>query len=435
MRSSILKYFSLTVIGWYLFLCTVHYFNQRPLWNDEECVFQSVRNFSAFKMFNESLDSLQVFPRVYLFLIQQFSTQFDFHLLSLRFFPYVAMMSAFFIWIRLADAHIKDRFLYFVFLLSWPASVTLIYYSAELKQYSLDVCLSAILLWFLYRQAQLALKGVQYRALLCVLPAFVLFSYPAYLFMPLIFWNILRSSNRLFQNPDIYIFGFSTVLFSGLSYYFDMRLASKIVYSGYGDYFVFTDSIQNFFKTTQEGINNLFSRWFVESPRFYRKIARVFVFFGLAQMFVSFFQHIKKDNYKLHSLHTIAFVLFIELFLLGVFKKYPFTVPRTSLFFCPIVLWLTVEGIGSLLTFSVLTDWRKSILGLFSREERSLFWASSEPLLWKRPIKRFHKFLFGTVISFYIVFLVVVSLGLGRQIFSGDLGAQPTIWKGMRKTN
>ena len=39
-----------------------------------------------------------------------------------------------------------------------------------------------------------------------------------------------------------------------------------------------------------------------------------------------------------------------------------------------------------LLTFSLLKTLRESILGLFPREERSLYWTSSTSLIWKRPI-------------------------------------------------
>ena len=41
-----------------------------------------------------------------------------------------------------------------------------------------------------------------------------------------------------------------------------------------------------------------------------------------------------------------------------------------------------------LLTFSPLKTLRKSILGLFSREKRSLYWTSATSLIWKRPIKK-----------------------------------------------
>jgi hypothetical protein len=75
------------VVAWYVALATTHYFNQRPMWNDEACVFESIEHFEPRQMFTTPLRALQVFPRVHLFLIQQFSKVFDFHLLSLRFFP------------------------------------------------------------------------------------------------------------------------------------------------------------------------------------------------------------------------------------------------------------------------------------------------------------------------------------------------------------
>ena len=73
-------------VAWYVTLAAAHYFNQRPMWNDEACVFESIQYFNPQQMFTAQLRAVQVFPRVYLFLIQQFSGLFDFHLLSLRFF-------------------------------------------------------------------------------------------------------------------------------------------------------------------------------------------------------------------------------------------------------------------------------------------------------------------------------------------------------------
>ena len=37
---------TLAAIGWYLLLIVLHYFNQRPLWNDEACIFTSIKYFS-----------------------------------------------------------------------------------------------------------------------------------------------------------------------------------------------------------------------------------------------------------------------------------------------------------------------------------------------------------------------------------------------------
>ena len=93
---------TLILVAWYVTLAAAHYFNQRLMWNDEACVFESIQYFEPRQMFTTPLRALQVFPRVYLFLIQQFSGLFNFHLLSLRFFSFVAMLTAFWLWLKLA---------------------------------------------------------------------------------------------------------------------------------------------------------------------------------------------------------------------------------------------------------------------------------------------------------------------------------------------
>ena len=67
--------------------------------------------------------------------------------------------------------------------------------------------------------------------------------------------------------------------------------------------------------------------------------------FGLLYLFGNFWRQDKSDGYLIRSLSTMAMVLFLELCFLGAIKKYPFVVPRTVLFFCPFVLYLTIQGI------------------------------------------------------------------------------------------
>ena len=126
---------TLILVTWYVTLAAAHYFNQRLMWNDEACVFESIQYFEPLQMFTTQLRAVQVFPRVYLFLIQQFSGLFDFHLLSLRFFSFVAMLTAFWFWLKLARPLLKADSAYWTYLFSWAASVPLVYYAAELKPY------------------------------------------------------------------------------------------------------------------------------------------------------------------------------------------------------------------------------------------------------------------------------------------------------------
>lgn len=391
------KYLSLIIyllVGWYLLLCTQHYFNQRPLWNDEACVFQSVKTFTPRQMFGEQLKALQVFPRAYLFFIQRISEPFGFSLLSLRFLSFVAMMCAFFIWLRLAQYELRNKLEYLTFVLSWGASALLIYYSAELKQYSMDVLAAAVFLSFLYNQQRLEkdMKTGHYALICALLPALGMFSYTAFLFMFFPLYNLMysaRANPKVIKCVIVYVISFVVFLF--LSYCFDMRLRPvSIVTEGFGDYFVSFESMGEFFKTFGEGLTNLFSRWFAERPRIIKKIAIFFVSFGTIDLFYAFFANIKKDKFYFKSLNTIALILFGELFVLGALKKYPFVVPRTVLFYCPIVLYLTVRGIKNL--------------------------------------QYIHRYLYRTVHGLYIVFLSVVSISLARLIFGGDLGGMPKLW-------
>src|SRR3989338_8153066 len=88
---------------WYLLLCSVHYTRQRPLWLDEISFFKSVSTYETKDFFTKKLAVDQIFPRFYLSLIQKTSQPFDFSLLSVRFFSFVAMIAAFFIWVKVAQ--------------------------------------------------------------------------------------------------------------------------------------------------------------------------------------------------------------------------------------------------------------------------------------------------------------------------------------------
>ncbi len=381
-------------IAWYLLLCLLHYLSDRPLWNDEACVFQSIQAFRPHEFFTQNLLAYQVFPRLYLLLIQKISQLFDFHLWALRFPSFVCMLAAFFVWLKIASYELKNRIEYLTFVLCWSASAVLIYYSAELKQYSLDVLASALYLGFLYHQEKLenSPKASRYLWVLILLPGLVLFSYPAYLFALLPLYNLFLSvqhNRRRLRFLMTYLSSF--LVFGLLSYSFDIRLRPiAAVTHGFGDYFVSFNSVGEFLKTTGEGTMNLLSRWFVERPKILKYIGVFFVMGGFLRMFYGFFLHIKKDCYRLKSIHTVALVIFVELFILGALKKYPFTVPRTSLFFCPVVLFLTVKAIADLKGLKPL--WGRILQGAF------------------------------------LYYLIFVSLGISFFVFNKALTYRPELW-------
>ncbi len=115
-----------------------------------------------------------------------------------------------------------------------------------------------------------------------------------------------------------------------------------------------------------------------------------FGIFGFGYMLYAFFKNRNWDENRFVSMRTMALVIYGELFVLGALQKYPFSVPRTSLFFCPFVLFLIIEAMNS--------------------------------------FKKLNRNLYIVMNGAYIIFLIVVSLGIGQVVMSGNLGVTPQIW-------
>lgn len=379
---------------WYVSVCVAHYTYQRPLWNDELAVYDSIRDFKPHQFFSQPLQTTQVFPRVYLFLIQCFAGLFNDSLLSLRFFAFVAMLAAFALWQNIARRELKTPAEQLTFMLCWVASVPLIYYSAELKQYSMDVLLAGVCVWFLGHQHSIRSSSqTRYVLALTLLPIAVFFSYPAYFFLPLIFWNLwLEGRDDPSRRRHIAIYLLSLGVCVTLSYLLDIRHRPvKDVTAGFSDYFIQMDSIGHFFQSLGEGVNNLFSRWFVELPKVFRRVGRMFMLFGLVYMFAGFAAGIKGSRWRLNSVPTIALAVFGGIALAGVLQKYPFGVPRTALFLCPMILILTIKGIAS--------------------------------------TRHLNRYVYYVVHGAFVGYLAVVAVGIFGVVFNGPLIAIPEIFK------
>jgi len=379
--------------GWYILICATHLIQQRPLWNDEFAVFESVKNYSSKQMFTETLMASQVFPRAYLFLVQQFSKLFDYSRWSLRLPSFLCMIAGFLLWLRIARKGIKDDRQYIAFVGSWLASGLLLYYSAELKQYSMDVLAAAVFILFLGNQKEMQFNNDRrYVWALLALPWLGLFSYPALLMMLLPLYNLIRSSiacKPCRMHLAVYVVSMAAVM--AVSYQFDMRLRPVAdVTTGFGDYFISFVSIGEFFRSLGEGVNNLFSRWFVEYPKYFKSLTRIFTGWALIYLFAGYFANHKREAGSIRTVETIAFVVFLELFLVGCLKKYPFTVPRTSLFYAPIVLFLTAKGIGL--------------------------------------AEKVHPWLYRLILALYYVFLGFLIIVQSIVTFHGRLGFYPKLW-------
>ena len=331
----------LFLLEWYLFEVALHYFFQRPLWHDELCVLYNIEHLPQQVFFNHPLFKDQTFPRLYLYLIRFVSGFCHHSVLSLRFFPLVSMLTAFFVWAAVARRELKER-AFFLFILSWTASGMLVYYAAELKQYSLDVLVSGLFFLFLQRQRELSFrKGA---AIFCLLPLLGLFSYPAFFFLIFLFWDLLFLA---FKDVRFrYVLGlYAAVCMAvfSLVYFFDLRFTDRALVAAYPQYFISIKSAGAFFKTLTEGINNLISRWFVVKPLGLRFITRFFMIFGMLELLMGLGKKFKEGQGMFYSIGAVAPVLLLELILLSIFNIFPFRLTRAVLFFCPVLFMLTVQ--------------------------------------------------------------------------------------------
>ncbi|MCB9757147.1 MAG: hypothetical protein H6753_01830 [Candidatus Omnitrophica bacterium] len=378
---------------YYLSVCVRHFLSQRPLWLDESMVFESVQNFAPTDFFTQRLAAGQIFPKLYLFLIQRVAQPFELNLLSVRLLSFVAMISAFAVWMKIASYELKDRWAYLTYVLSWAGSSLLVYYSAELKPYSMDVLAAGLFVLFLYHADQLFQeKSWVYFFSIGLLPLLGMVSYTAFLFYIFLFYHLLIAKKKDgFWWQCVLSFSIAAVVSLGWVYYFDIRLAQATTNSqGFSDHIVSFASVGEFFKTWGEGTLSLFGRFFAERPRVIKKMAVPFAILGFGYMFYTFFKSFFSQGYRLTTFRTMALVLYGELFILGALQKYPFSVPRTSLFFCPIVFLLIVDAIMAL--------------------------------------RQGHKNSSIIIHAAYIGYLLIVAFGIGREAWSGYLGFAPLIF-------
>ncbi len=384
----------LVLVGWYLVLALGHYFNQRPLWNDEQCVLNSIIQLKPASLFSQPLLSDQAFPRLYLWCIQQFTQPFHQNLLSLRLFSLMAMIGAFFVWLKVARRVLSHSGNLVLFIGCWCASMPLVYYAAELKPYSMDVLAAGLIVLFLLNSNVIPAKaGIQYNAILFFLPLLGLASYPALFLLLLPLYNLVRDCvDKRRWLPELSLFLGSYLLVLALVYFFDFRVSAHYLLEEFWhDYFISLHSMKDFLGTLGKGMNNLIARRFAESPRWVKVPSRIFIGLGVGYMLVAFWGQFKKDRFVLRSIVPISLAMFLMQLVLAVLRVYPFAVPRMSLFFTPLLLLITIMGIH------------------FIYQQH-------------QAVGRILRIIFAG-------YLIFVSFGIASDVFiKGDLGAESTLY-------
>lgn len=383
----------LIVVGWYLILIMGHYLNGRPLWNDEQCVLNNIIQQKPIYLFTRPLLSDQAFPRLYLWVIQQFSKPFNQNFLALRLFSLMAMMGAFFVWINVARRALSHSGDLILFIGCWCASMSLVYYAAEVKPYSMDVLVSGLIVLFLLGRNEIQKNPKTYRITLLFLPLLGLWSYPALFLLLLPLYNLIRGcfdERRWLPELSFYLAG--CVLTLGLVYLFDFRVSvPRLLDEFWHDYFISVHSLKDFLGTFGKGMNNLIARRFAEHPRWVRVPSRIFIGLGVGYMLVAFWNQFKKDRFVLCSVVPVSFAMFLIQLVLAILRVYPFSVPRMSLFFSPLILMMAITAI--------------------------------------RHVYQQHKASGAVLRITFAGYLVFVSLGIAWDVFiKGDLGAESTLY-------
>lgn len=332
-------------------LCLLHYFSLRPLWLDERFVFESLTTYSFSQIFGP-LKTQQAFPRVYLAVIKIFSENFQYHLLAVRLCSLIAALTAFFCWLNIYRRKINNFQILFLAILSYVCSYRLTYYGAELKHYSMDVL--TVVLYLLFVNLQSNIKDEKSKFWLyagsCILPLTVFFSYSAIFVFWISIFNFYLLSRKDKKIAGLFWLNLAASLICvGIFYYIDLRFSfrQKGILQYWDSYFILTDSPLHFLDSIFEGIKRITVYWCGTEKWQYRMAVPFMPFFVYA-LFRYGIKALKEDGYKIIQVESLAFILFIELFILGILKFYPFTGERITLFIAPFVFYLILKGINDL---------------------------------------------------------------------------------------
>ncbi|MBL7196763.1 MAG: hypothetical protein ISS47_01540 [Candidatus Omnitrophica bacterium] len=340
-------------IVWFIFLCLAHYFSLRPLWLDENFIFENIKNLQFGQLLGPLKDS-QAFPRAYLICIKCFSQIFNYRVLSLRFFPLIIMLSAFFVWSKIYARTFANKWHSLLAIFSFASSYYLSYYASELKQYSMDVLVVGFFcLYLIYQRQQVDKKPSRFFIITTFLLSLtLLFSYSSFF----VFWIVIY--NFLFivkKNPKflalLITYTFTCFLFIIFVFSFDIKhtLSTNTLFLYWNDYFLCSDSLYCFIKAFGEGLRRL-SVWWFGNSRFFRRAASFFIPFFVFSLFGYGIRSLRNNKFKLWDIDALGLIVFLELFILGIIKKYPFTGERITLFFAPFVFYFIVKGISFLKT-------------------------------------------------------------------------------------
>ena len=343
------KFLFVSCILWFVCLCLLHYFSLRPLWLDEELVFKNLKELSSWKLLGP-LGYTQMFPRLYLIIINFFARGFNYNLLALRFPSLLSMLLAFFVWLKVFQKILANKWQVLLAIFSFASSYRVIYYAAELKPYSMDLLVAGAFCWYLLCQKQLDTQAPSklFITVTFLLPFTLALSYGSFFFFWMAIYNFIFIVNKNHQAAVLLgAYSFLCLLMISLIYYFYLRGELSGDPSAWNNYFICVKSPYCFIKTFGEGIRKLATFWFGNS-RFFIRSATFLIPIFMFSLFGYGFRSLKRDRFMLLDAASLSLIIFLEMVILGILRKYPFTGARMTLFFAPLVFFLIIKGISAL---------------------------------------------------------------------------------------
>lgn len=260
------------------------------------------------------------------------------------------MLLSLFVWAKIYKERFSLGWTFFLVLFSFCSSYRLVYYAVELKQYSMDVLAVGIFCLYLNYQQRFEYKKpvIDFIIITILLPFLIFLSYSTLFVFWIVIYNflfIVRKNKNMLTLCIIYTL--LSIVFFVFLFIFDLRygLSERCLFQYWNDYFLCTNSPYCFIKSFGEGLRRLVV-WFFGNNSFFRKMGSFFIPFFILSLLVSATRSFKERKFKIYGIDTLGLVIFIELFVLGIMKKYPFTGERVTLFFAPVVFLMIINGIN-----------------------------------------------------------------------------------------
>lgn len=317
----------------------IHYFSNQSLWVDEAALASSILSRSYMGLL-ENLDYHQVAPVAFLFIERFFVSILGSSEFALRLFPLICGVASVFLFCQLCK-RTTDRLATCVGVLFFSASTFLVYYSAELKQYSTDVFAATACCLFLdyFVKQKITFRMILgmtiasvFFVFLSQVSVFVLFGISAGLFV-----HVVKQSNRSkFSAFLIFCTGWGIAFI--LNYYFFLSRYEAsdglIPFWLQKEAFLRIDSVSGFVLWFPKALLRMLS-----NPCGFSNQALVLPFLILGVY------RFAKDNVELMT--AFAFI-FISIISASAFKLFPFS-ERVILFTVPITFLIFAYGISQMI--------------------------------------------------------------------------------------